>query len=242
MPQMMRGFSGASGGNSKHANFSGSAQDAFNQALNALNATNTTSKGTVTSQIIWQQAPLAAKFETVCKSAWSTVGFPIKYDGDLQIQQTGPGQVSARYSLKVQWGSAVGLILLQGVMVIIAAMVNPYIFAFALFLIIGFMGITAWSVASHLPERALAEFIKNLQGGAPAPSFATHQNHAPPPAYTPQPATPAPSPTPAPAPAPSGGDSATIMEQIRQLGSLRDAGVLTADEFEAKKAELLKRI
>jgi len=32
------------------------------------------------------------------------------------------------------------------------------------------------------------------------------------------------------------------MEQIKQLGSLRDAGVLTADEFEAKKAELLKRI
>ncbi|MFN3464745.1 MAG: SHOCT domain-containing protein [Terricaulis sp.] len=32
------------------------------------------------------------------------------------------------------------------------------------------------------------------------------------------------------------------MEQIRQLGSLRDAGVLTADEFEVKKAELLKRI
>jgi len=242
MPQMMRGFSGTSGGNSKHANFSGSAQDAFNQALNALNATNTTSKGAITSQIIWQQAPLAAKFETVCKSAWSTVGFPIKYDGDLQIQQTSPGQVSARYSLKVQWGSAVGLILLQGLMVIIAAMLNPYIFAFALFLIIGFMGITAWTVASHLPERALGEFIKNLQGGAPAPGFVTPQNYAQPPAYTPQPATPAPSPTPAPAPAPSGGDSATIMEQIRQLGSLRDAGVLTADEFEAKKAELLKRI
>lgn len=242
MPQMMRGFAGASGGNSKHANFAGAAQDAFNQALNALNTTNATSKGTITSQVTWQQAPLAAKFETVCKSAWSTVGFPIKYDGDLQIQQTGPGQVSARYSLKVQWGSAMGLILLQGVMVVIAAMVNPYIFAFALFLIIGFMGMTAWSVASYLPDRALGEFIKNLQGGAPAPGFATPQNYAQQPAYTPQPATPAPAPTPAPTPAPSGGDSATIMEQIKQLGSLRDAGVLTADEFEAKKAELLKRI
>lgn len=32
------------------------------------------------------------------------------------------------------------------------------------------------------------------------------------------------------------------MEQLRQLGELRDAGVLTPEEFEAKKAELLNRI
>ena len=32
------------------------------------------------------------------------------------------------------------------------------------------------------------------------------------------------------------------MEQIKQLGSLRDSGVLTPEEFESKKAELLKRI
>jgi len=248
MPQMMRGFSGSTGGNTKQANFSGSAQDAFNQALNALNTTNTTSKGAITSQVTWQQPPSSARFETVCKSAWSTIGFPIKYDGELQVQQSGPGQVTARYSLKIQWGSAIGLIILQGVMVIIAAMVNPYIFAFALFLIIGFMAMTAWNVASLLPDKALNEFIKNLQGGAPATAYQPQQNYTPPPApsYTPQPAPaappPTPVPTPTPAPAAAGGDAAAIMEQIKQLGSLRDAGVLTADEFEAKKAELLKRI
>lgn len=32
------------------------------------------------------------------------------------------------------------------------------------------------------------------------------------------------------------------VEKLRKLGELRDAGVLTADEFEAKKAELLKLI
>lgn len=31
-------------------------------------------------------------------------------------------------------------------------------------------------------------------------------------------------------------------DQLRKLGELRDAGVLTADEFEAKKAELLARL
>lgn len=36
--------------------------------------------------------------------------------------------------------------------------------------------------------------------------------------------------------------SSTILEQIRQLAALRDQGVLTDEEFQAKKAELLKRI
>jgi hypothetical protein len=33
-----------------------------------------------------------------------------------------------------------------------------------------------------------------------------------------------------------------ILEQIRKLGELRDAGFLTPDEFEAKKADLLSRM
>lgn len=247
MPQMARGFSGASGGASKQATFSGSVQDAFNQALNAVNATNTSSKGQINSQVTWQQPPSAARFETIAKSTWGTLGFAIKYDGELQVQPAGPGQVTARYSLKLQWGSAMGLILSQGAMVLIAAMFNAYLAAFALFFIVGSMGFTAWNLSSGMPEKMLGEFVKNLQsGGAPATNFqpAPQQSFTPQPSsFTPQPApTPAPTPAPAPAPAPTGGDAAAIMEQIKQLGGLRDAGVLTPEEFESKKAELLKRI
>ncbi|MBM4470923.1 hypothetical protein GS502_16780 [Rhodococcus hoagii] len=32
------------------------------------------------------------------------------------------------------------------------------------------------------------------------------------------------------------------MEQLTKLGELRDAGVLTDDEFNAKKAEILARL
>jgi hypothetical protein len=32
------------------------------------------------------------------------------------------------------------------------------------------------------------------------------------------------------------------IEQLRRLGELRDAGVVTPEEFEAKKAELLGRL
>lgn len=51
-------------------------------------------------------------------------------------------------------------------------------------------------------------------------------------------------PTAAPAPAPalapqSGG---TPVEQLRQLAELRDAGILSEEEFTSKKAEILARM
>ncbi len=41
-----------------------------------------------------------------------------------------------------------------------------------------------------------------------------------------------------PAPA-AGGGMESVLEQLKQLGELRDAGVLTEAEFEAQKAKLL---
>jgi Short C-terminal domain len=52
-------------------------------------------------------------------------------------------------------------------------------------------------------------------------------------AHPAQPAAPA-------APAPASGDA--LIEQIRKLGELRDAGILTPEEFESKKADLLGRL
>ncbi|UYN83496.1 MAG: SHOCT domain-containing protein [Microcella sp.] len=43
---------------------------------------------------------------------------------------------------------------------------------------------------------------------------------------------------PAPEPAAASDMSATL-EQLKQLGELRDAGILTPEEFEAKKAVIL---
>mgnify|MGYP001820477018 CR=1 FL=1 len=45
-----------------------------------------------------------------------------------------------------------------------------------------------------------------------------------------------PAPAPAPAPAPSAPDMAT---QLTQLAQLRDQGILTEEEFAAKKAQIL---
>lgn len=58
---------------------------------------------------------------------------------------------------------------------------------------------------------------------------------------TPEPSAPLPAPTAAAAPAP-GGTGGDVMAQLKQLGELRDAGVLTPEEFDAKKTELLSRL
>lgn len=50
-------------------------------------------------------------------------------------------------------------------------------------------------------------------------------------------AAPAPAPEPGAA-APSGG-SADYLEELQKLASLRDAGILTDEEFNAKKAQIL---
>ncbi|WP_017582853.1 DUF4429 domain-containing protein [Nocardiopsis valliformis] len=51
-----------------------------------------------------------------------------------------------------------------------------------------------------------------------------------------------PAPAPAPDAAPAGADTTWIFEQIERLGDLHAKGLLTDEEFSAKKAELLDRI
>lgn len=56
----------------------------------------------------------------------------------------------------------------------------------------------------------------------------------------PAPAAPvAPPPVAPAAPAPAPKDTATMIEQLKQLGELRDAGVLSDIEFEIQKAKIL---
>jgi hypothetical protein len=48
--------------------------------------------------------------------------------------------------------------------------------------------------------------------------------------------------TPGRAPAAAGGDAEAILATIDRLGDLHQRGVLSDDEFAAKKAELLARL
>ena len=56
-----------------------------------------------------------------------------------------------------------------------------------------------------------------------------------------QPLAPTPDPTPSPeSPSPTEGSALSVADELLKLAQLRDAGVLTAEEFEAQKAKLLR--
>jgi hypothetical protein len=71
------------------------------------------------------------------------------------------------------------------------------------------------------------------QGFAPQQGFVPQQGFAPQQGFSPQPPPSGPS---------SNASSADIIGAIERLGQLREKGVLTEDEFNAKKAELLSRL
>lgn len=86
---------------------------------------------------------------------------------------------------------------------------------------------TASAVAGRVRRRQDAKFAKQDAEAAPAPA----------------PAAPAPAPAPtyaaAPAPAPAPPTTADRLDQLKSLGELKDAGVLTEAEFQAQKAKIL---
>jgi hypothetical protein len=88
---------------------------------------------------------------------------------------------------------------------------------------------TATAVAGRVRRRQDAKFARQDAEAAPAPA-------APEPTY----AAPAPAPTyAAPAPAPAPDSTTDRLEQLKSLGELKQAGVLTEAEFEAQKAKIL---
>lgn len=84
----------------------------------------------------------------------------------------------------------------------------------------------------------------SAQETAQTPTAAPEPQHPPEPA---PPAVPEPQAAPAPAPAPrpassASGDAEAIIAAIEALAGLHQRGILTAEEFAAKKAELLSRL
>jgi len=84
----------------------------------------------------------------------------------------------------------------------------------------------ASSVHGRVQRRQQNRWAAQDQAAAQAPTPVT---------YAPQPAAPAPT------AAPPVSDTNEVLAQLKQLGELRDAGVLTDHEFQAQKARVLAR-
>ena len=83
----------------------------------------------------------------------------------------------------------------------------------------------ASSVHGRVERRLQSRWAAQDQAAAPAATSASSAPHPPPPA----------------AAATSGNDTNELLAQLKQLGELRDAGVLTDNEFQAQKARILAR-
>ncbi|HYJ27580.1 MAG TPA: SHOCT domain-containing protein [Nocardioides sp.] len=107
---------------------------------------------------------------------------------------------------------------------------------------------TASAVSGRVQRRQADKFAERDAHAAAQRSEAYAQETGAPPAYAPPPtqygAPPqqvyaAAPPEPQYAPPPAAASQADVLNQLKQLGELRDAGVLTEDEFAAQKAKLL---
>jgi hypothetical protein len=89
---------------------------------------------------------------------------------------------------------------------------------------------TATAVSNRVSRRQANRWANENQAAAPQ-----QQQYAPPPQqYAPPPQQYAP-----PPPAPAAPAQDDVYEQLRKLGELKDKGILTEQEFAAKKAQLL---
>jgi hypothetical protein len=91
-------------------------------------------------------------------------------------------------------------------------------------------------VAGVLMEAAAPPAMQRADPMPPrAGSDRVSEVHSEPPAQTP-------TPTPQPAPAAPAGPADTLAATLESLAGLRDKGLITAEEYEAKKRELLERM
>ncbi|MBL8557993.1 MAG: SHOCT domain-containing protein [Hyphomonadaceae bacterium] len=129
------------------------------------------------------------------------------------------------------------------------------------------LALTAWQFSSDFPRKVANKLLLDLAGGGGAAPvqgggfqmpkmdlkvpgmgggsnpFAQQQPQQPAQQYTPPPVAPPVAPPAAPPVAPPvAAAEPSPIEQLERLGKLRDSGILTTEEFEAKKAELLKRL
>ena len=243
---------GAGGGTNEQGMVAMPPDAAFDNTLSQLSAFG--------AQVSWQQRPSGVRFK-YAKFTWYA-GFKVKYEGTVNITPYGPVQSQVSATIKVLHGElviewmcvAVALVLL-----IVYNYATMGIFSVVLAAILGLGWV--FVVSSKLPRDLARQIIEKVSMAAPvgtmaptpptaAPVMPAAQftPAAPPPAAQVVPAAP-PTPTPppaapprAPAPPPPATGQSDGVALLKQLVELRDQNLITQEEFDAKKREILNRM
>jgi hypothetical protein len=223
-------FGGSFGSPDTTATVNADVATAFEQAVRAIEAAG--------GQVQWQAPPQSAQFYVRKKDMWNTGGTTVGYRGELSVTPVAPEQSRVGVRASVDWPSTVPLLIATVVAVFIFVLFSPAFLPFLLLFWLLAVAYTLWLVASKLPSDVSAGILKRLPGGSAAPGR-TGLGAWLPSGQGRMPSPPPPSPV---APAAPPAPAQNLVEQIKQLAGLREAGILTVEEFEAKKAELLKRL
>jgi len=213
---------------------------AYNHATQALQSLNAEVSG-------------AAPGPIMAVIPYKSLGKPVRFNCQINIQPAGPVTTRFSYGVKVDWGSTMLIMGILGAfglfnVMFLTGVVGPL----APLASIAALGWAAYDYAVAVPNKLAGQLQKRLalapsQPGAvqePAPSNVTPISpvftQAPvsqpvaPQVVTPQPVAPAPA---APSPEPE-----DIVARIEKLAALRDKGLLSEAEFDKRRTELLDRL
>ncbi|MEO0421057.1 MAG: SHOCT domain-containing protein [Pseudomonadota bacterium] len=198
---------------------------------------------------VQQEMPQQLNIKVPYKSFWLTLGAVIQVDTALQVVPTAAGQCQATLTTKTDGSSLNNVWTWFGLSFTVLLFLNLYIFP----IIILFGAASAFLTHRQLNSQPGAKITEglfaDLNNNLSSLSASADQPTQPAPGPSPQPA---PQPTPPPGPqasAPASDASADdaeaeeeVFERLAKLAKLREMGAVTEEEFDAKKAELLKRI
>ncbi len=249
------GMLGQTGGKVEQRQISGDAAQLFASAERFLNQREDT---TIKSQYPPQQISASVMF----KDFLATLNSPAKVDSEININPAGAGLCTVSIGSKVDWGSTM-TVWVMSVVILIALifLFNPYGMYTMLYLLL-FAGGSVFQIfilSSRGPRTVAEAFFKHLDSDAGASTSASTPASGP--AAGSEPAAP---PKPAPAPEPTGPQASEavvaaepsessaavesgegtpdIAERIKKLTELKEQGLITEDEYETRRAEILNEI
>ncbi|MEQ8860913.1 MAG: hypothetical protein RIC56_19885 [Pseudomonadales bacterium] len=237
----LAGLMGQSGGKTESTNVSADPGAVFAHLVRYV-------EGLDGSAIRQQFAPQQLVAKIAYRDFVATGGFVVKVDTQINITPSAPGQTSVAVSSKLDFSSTTTLWIVFGCMMAFVIAINPYMFMQYLFLGVLGAGLGFWLLSARPASRVNEALLENLRSNG-----ATLQAAAPvaTPAPQPAPRTVVPPMPPAPAPetpAAANGSAAAddpdeeVFKRIRKLAELKELGAISADDFEAKKTELLSRL
>jgi hypothetical protein len=179
------------------------------------------------AEITTQQPPNFLAFTLGHSSLWTSF-LKLKLEGTVNLEPLAEGQTVAHIEIKPADNAVLGNVGFQGIFTAIFGL----LFLGPLALLVAPLGAAGLYpyLNNTMPEQVLDKLDDNIPG---ASQGGAHSLNGAVPSKNNVPVIPT---------KPTSSTQETVFTQLKSLGELRDSGVLSTEEFEGKKSELLARI